>query len=196
MKTYLLEITRGVRAERPSEDQITSDSIGADIGNVAGVQQVNTTDNFFLLSSTMDLQANVDRIISTMQFNPFAMSAGNGWRTVEYPHSDIWTKDFTQLYNDSEDLEGNPVRTYADVWVQYTQETGGGTETFKGENALADAQAFIETLGASDGWVLGQEWGKTIVIYSRPSLWHDAEYVPVRGSKVNPMLGRTESDRW
>jgi len=197
MKQYQLEITRAIRAERPSQEQIGLDSTQANIGNEAGVSQDKTKDNYFLLNTSMDLQQNVDRILSTMQFNPFAMQMGNGWRVLEYPHSEKWTKDYTHRSETSIDPDtGIEITTYAKVWLQWIKELESGTESFEGETALVDAQTFINTLNSSDGWVLGQEWGKTIVIDSVPSLWHDADYVPLRGSKVNPLLQRNETDRY
>jgi len=196
MKKYELQITRAIRAERPSKEQLVIDSANADVGNVDGVSQSPNTDNFFNLDSTQDLQQNVDRILSTMSFNPFAMGMGNGWRVVEYPHSDKWTQDYIFESKTYTDEEGNEVTTYPEVWVQYIKEEEGGTENFEGENALIEAQAFINGLQPSDGWVLGKEWGKTIVIDSRASLWVSDDYVPLRGSRVNPLLGRIEKDRY
>ena len=198
MKKYLLEITRAIRAERPSEAQIESDSANATLGNEAGVLQHKTQDNFFLLNREHDLQQNVDRILSTMQFNPFAMSMGHGWRVIEYPHSDKCTYDTGHHSSTSiDDMSGEEITTYASVWIQTLQETSASTESWSGASAMTDALAYIETLNASDGWILGQEWRKTIVIDSRPSLWIPAEgYIPSRGSEVNPALGRTDTDRY
>ena len=196
MKEYILQITRANRGERPSQAQIITDSFNATLGNEAGVIQSKTDDNFFNLDSTMDLQQNVNRILSIMSFNPFAMTGGDGWRVLEYPHSDIWTQDYTQHSEEHVDEEGHIIITYADVWVQSTTETTSDTITFHGENALRDAENVINSLGASDGWVLGQEWGKTIVIDSTPSLWVYEGYVPLSGSKVNPVLERADKDRW
>ena len=195
----MLQITRTIRAERPSEEQIGTDSTQANVGNEVAVTQDKTKDNFFVLNADMTLQQNVNRILSIMQFNPFAMNVGDGWRIIEYPHSDKWTKDYIQHSKVVEE-EGGEVTIYADVWVQYIKEDVNGTNNYTGVDALTEATAFIETLDASDGWVLGQEWGKTIVIYSRPSLWIVDElgalYVPLDGSAVNPAFGRTDNDRY
>ena len=207
MKTYLLEITRGTRAERPLESQLLIDSPNATLGNVAGVSQSSSADNYFILDNSMDLQQNVDRILSTMHNNPFSIGAGHGWRCIEYPFSHKWTKDYTQksrtyteLDMDDPDSPGEEITVYADVWIRKLTEDSSETVTYTGEGAMAQAiqdASELEQLDPSDGWVMGQEWeGKTIVVDSRPSLWMEEEEVPIRGSKTNPMLGRSDTDRY
>tara|TARA_R110000803_G_scaffold87732_1_gene154649 strand:+ start:198 stop:866 length:669 start_codon:yes stop_codon:yes gene_type:complete len=217
----LLQITRGVRAERPSEAVISADSDavtnsilkivdGAPVVDDAGFLVLDTvqdasTDNFFTLDKNLDLQQNVDKLLSTMANSSLRLQGGDGWRIVAYAKSKQWTQDYTHksyVVPESEDMEGNVVpeyTVYPEIQVQYTQEESSGSNKYNGVAALTDATDFIATLGDSDGWMLIQELKISEVIDSRPSLWIDGEfgvYIPIRGAKASRLLGRTENDRY
>ena len=198
MKAYLLEITRSIRGERPSETQIEIDSKAATLGDTANCSQPTQEDNYFRLDRRMDLQANVDRILSTMALSPFAIRQGHGWRAIAYPYSDRWTLDRTQPSETIEDMDGVKELLWAPVWLRRLSPDATGDVTYEGEGAMEQAFADAEAFHPSDGWVVGYEWqGKTTVVESRPSLWLADGDLPVRGAATHPMLQRSaEADRY
>ena len=183
MGKYLLEITRATRAERPSEATIEADTVLVFDNGDSNTTQDLAKDNYFRIIG--DYQEQLFRILSTMEFNPAKLLAGNGWRIKEYPHYDKWTN-------------ATAARDGAEIQVQYTQESTGGTNVYTGATAWADAQAFIATLSDSDGYVLIDELnGDTQVVNSRPSLWKkEGEMHCCIGVKHLVTARNAENDRY
>ena len=194
MKTYLIEVIRANRSERPGEAEIKADSLNLKVGNTADVTQDNSEDNWFMVQG--DIQAQLMRLNAIQQHNSFWINAGDGFRVIEYPHSSKWTLDWEHLSETHTDpMEGEEVTVYAEVQVQVTTATDNRTESFMGEHAMLQAQGLIQGLNASDGWIVIQEWKrKSLVVMSRPSLWREEDYEPSYGS--NNLHGRTDPDRY
>ena len=178
MKTYLLEITRFNRAERPSESMIKSDSEKINGGDFITPSQKVDEDTYLIF--TGELYAEAIRIMSTQQFNAYALAAGNGWRVIEYPYSERWTFNF--------DIAPNST-----VEVKWEKEGNFGIEYF---NDIESSLVFIDELNDSDGFVLIEETEDRVtkVIYSRPSLWIKEGEKPIMGQKN--LGGRLDTDRF
>jgi hypothetical protein len=195
MKTYLIEITRGIRAERPSEATIKFDSIKLKGGLVEAMTQQNTTDNYFIVQG--DLQLEMLRLNAIQKFNIYWLTDGDGFRVMEYPHCKKWTQDYELISETIED-DGEQITNYAQIQVMVAGDNSSITNKYDGSSAMDDALADIASLHASDGWILIQEWkGNSIVVASRPSLWKnslDGMYTPIAG--YENLKGREDNDRY
>jgi len=204
MKRYQIEFTRTNRTERPTESVILTDSYAVMEGLT--VTQSTSADSWFLFSG--DLQYNMDRMMSTNNYNPHTNQPGEGWRVLEYPYSDILTfateaRSVTSEELDTYTLEptGEIITTYAEITLRSIKDQEITEEVFTGAEGYNQAVAAIGLLGPSDGYVLIDNLdNNTQVINSRPSLWLPADervkyqYRPIRG--LMNVIGRDEFDRF
>lgn len=200
-KKWMLEITRGTgqRAERPTEAVIKDDSEKNRDYDFVGQAQDKLKDNYFMFVGH-GLNSELSRIISRMEFNDYKLQLKDGWRVVEYPHSELLTYR-TALLSDI----GTPPDPsyYEECHIEWEAASTNGTEILTGENAYTDATAWIAAnLDESDGYVRWGFTGPNLVpnnryetLESRPSLWGttDSEYILQAGLKNQH--GRSEDDR-
>jgi len=173
-KRYLIQITRATRAERPDEATVLADSLKTSTGDFENMSQDAAKDNFFVFSG--DPQFELMRILSTMPFNPYALTAGDGYRVIPYPHGGG---------------TGGEARENSQIQVQYTTEDSGGLEIV---NSVAEGLSWIgSNLDGSDGYILIDENETSVVLYSRPSLWINEESNALVTS--TNLHGRDDSDR-
>lgn len=173
---YLIQITRQNRAERPSEQQIILDSKNVLTGNFGEISQTVSSDNFFIFSaSPASVQFELMRILATMPFTPFGLSADDGFRVIPYQH---------------EINPGLTPREGCSFQVLSTTIDGSRIDIF---STASEAQSFIESLDPSDGYVLIDELETSIVLNCRPSLWVSLEQISIVQSKN--LKGRTDKDR-
>jgi hypothetical protein len=180
---YLLQITRSTRAERFPESEIISDSIKYQQNDFDGMGQYHAGDNFFLIDAASETQLSLDliKILSTAPFNKYALTEGDGYMVVEYPYSSSWT-----MASDIRSGSVAKLRTLAQDNVI----------TEVSYNTFAEAQAAIDLLNPSDGYILidSHPTEPTQVIISRPELWTSniGDNLPVKQSNYH--AGR-QSDR-
>lgn len=173
---YLIQVTRTNRAERPSEQTIILDSIRMISGQFNDVSQNAANDNFFIFSSaTSNVQLELMRILATMPFTPFALTAGDGFRVLPYPNEP----------NLASPREGSTFQ------LQITTEIGPSFVEYATYNEAITA---ISELDESDGYTLIDDGEDSKILSCRPSLWPDLiEQISIVQSKN--IKGRTDKDR-
>jgi hypothetical protein len=179
-------ITRGERAERPSEAVILSDSIKM----TQGVQpsQDPTKDNFFIIKG--DAAKNTIRMERQYNGSPYLPQENDGVADYPYPHSGKMTRATELRTWEGVDEEENPITVSSKAHVQHL----GGTEIY---DTLEEARTFIETLDASEGYTLIDEGKDTQVIEARPTLIPSEEEKPFDVDiSVKNIHRRTEADRY
>lgn len=164
----LIVVTRETRAERPSEEFLNPQNL-----NYLTQDPLKDT---FIIKECDSLNIGMMEVLAVEQFSPIKRNAGDGFAVIEYPHGG--GSGATEL------REGSKAQ------VQYEKENESGTNEY---DTLAEAQAFIDALNVSDGYVLIDEGVNSSVMKSRPSLWNLAQ-TKVAGSKN--LWSRADNDRF
>lgn len=145
-------LTRGIRAERPSENVIFSDTQKWVTGDFANMIQNPLHDNFFIIS-TDDITKTMVRLgnLNSTE-NPYARITGQGGALIPYTRT---LQSYEQLGHE--------------IQVQVETENGHDYQVF---NTLTEAEAYLDTLDESDGYILIDEGDTARVIGERVSLWN------------------------
>lgn len=143
----LVTVTRGTRAERPSESFL-------DPSTQQYLTQDPTKDSF-IVKECSSLEIGMMEILAMEGFSPLKREAGDGFAVLKYPQDG--GNGATEL------REGSKAQ------VQYITENDSGVNEY---DTLQEAQDFIDTLEPSDGYVLIDEGVSSVAMSSRPSLWN------------------------
>ena len=186
---YLIEITRDVRAERPSESQIYLDSVALVEGRQVDVVQDKLKDCYFMFSGKAEIE--LIRMEAVKNFHDFTNKAGDGMRVLEYRAATGRSTSRSRVIAAYEDMDGQQVAEQT-INESFEVHHDAGIEY---KDTRDEAETFIASLGASVGYYLvGEFENDSEVLKSRPSLVHseDNSYV----MKLANLHGRTDGDRY